>query len=211
MIPFIGDYYLSDQHKKMLLVGESFYFPKASTIHKNATQWYNSTQNDLHDVFEDGEIVKEIDWINCDGLLRCDWKSKGHKIYKELNKWIGKTNLNFDGKKPIEQIAFTNFFIRPAKKGLSIAKYKKDEIIIDVEKSNQVFKCVLKVLQPDIVTFVSKFAYQNVDKQTFTAVQNIKEDYVCHPCSICWNCDDCQHNRYYFEQILNEKFVNKDH
>ena len=208
MIPFIGDYYLSDQHKKMLLVGESFYFPKASTIHKNATQWYNSTQNDLHDVFEDGEIVKEIDWINCDGLLRCDWKSKGHTIYKNLNASIGNAFSSYT-LRPMDEIAYTNFFVRPALKGLSISKYKKKERITDIGKANNVLESVLNVLNPDITLFVSKYAYKNVDLNIINQYKNMFVNFVCHPASAWWYRSDCIHNREYFAYVLNEKFINK--
>ena len=63
MIPFIGDHYLSNQHKKMLLVGESFYFPEKSEIHKNADIWYNASQEDLGVVIEEGKPAKEKECI----------------------------------------------------------------------------------------------------------------------------------------------------
>ena len=207
MIPFIGDYYISTNHRRMLLVGESFYLPKSSTIHLDAKAWYQASENQLKTVDgEKGKKEDEKEWINCDGLLKCDWNSKGHKIYQELNTWIGKTRLLFKSR-PIDEIAFTNFFVRPAIKGKSIKDYKKVDKEIDKEKANEIFKCVLNVLQPNIVIFVSKFAYECVDK---TIVKNNKDmvvDYVVHPCSTCWHCNNAARGKIDFLILLEKHFV----
>lgn len=43
MIPFVGEDYDSPKHKKLLLIGESHYLPKGSTVHYDANAWYNRT------------------------------------------------------------------------------------------------------------------------------------------------------------------------
>ena len=86
MKPFIGEFYNSDKHKKLLLVGESYYLPNETNLHHSPIKWYDSNQNELDD--------EEIEWINCSGLLTCDWTSDGHHIYRELNKCI--FSLKFD-------------------------------------------------------------------------------------------------------------------
>jgi len=42
MIPFVGAEYNSIKHKKILIIGESHYFPPESKIHLNAEKWYKT-------------------------------------------------------------------------------------------------------------------------------------------------------------------------
>ena len=204
MIPFIGDYYISDNHKRMLLVGESFYFPDESTIHLDAEKWYNYSKDDLTTTI-DGE--EEREWINCDGLLRNPNWNKGHKMYINLNNSIKKTNLDFKAR-PIDEVAFTNFFVRPAIKGKSIQNYaNKSDIEKDIQKANEVLENVLGILKPDVLIFVSKYAFECVSKNIFDKFTNMKLDFFSHPCSRCWNCKDSSRGRYAFLKLLNEYFV----
>ena len=42
MLPAVGVNYESTKHKKLLLVGESCYMPKASFVHHNVNLWYDN-------------------------------------------------------------------------------------------------------------------------------------------------------------------------
>ena len=209
MIPFIGDYYISDKHKKLLLVGESFYFPDKSTIHLDAEKWYQASEKDLSVVEgENGKKEEEKEWINCKDLLENNKWKKGHKMYIELNNTIGKMKLTFDAR-PIDEIAFTNFFVRPAIKGKSIKNYKnKSDVEIDKQKANKVLESVLQILNPDVLIFVSKYAFECVDKNIWNKFANMKVNYFKHPCSPCWNCNDSSRGKNAFLKMLKENFVN---
>ena len=62
MLPFVGEEYISEQHKKVLVIGESHYLPKESTVHHDAEAWYAGSQESLND--------KEVAWINtCELIL----------------------------------------------------------------------------------------------------------------------------------------------
>lgn len=209
MIPFVGDYYISDQHKKMLLVGESFYFPNASTIHKDADKWYNAKQKDLGIVIEDGKPEKEIEWIDCDGLLRSDWSADGHAMYKNINTAIKEVLTHYHNR-PIDEIAYTNFFVRPALRGLSFNEYKKyGDITEDVKYANKVLENVINILAPNLLVFVSKSAFDTANKAYLNANPNLNVEFVCHPADpFHWPKKKYPHNKEKFLRILKEKFVN---
>ncbi len=208
MIPFIGEHYLSDQHKKLLLVGESFYFPKKSEIHKNADIWYNATQEDLGVVIEEGKPAKEKEWINCDGLLRSDWKSSGHKIYININAAIREKIPHYH-KRPIDEIAYTNFFVRPAIKGQMFKNYKKNgSITVDIKYANMILETVIGILNPDLLVFVSKDAFDMANIQQLKNNPNLDVEFVCHPADpFHWGVKTYKHNRDKFLRILEEKFL----
>lgn len=208
MIPFIGDYYISDNHKKMLLVGESFYFPKNSKIHLDAGKWYQASEKDLCVVEgENGEKEDEKEWINCKNLLENKKWNKGHSMYINLNNSIKTTNLDFKAR-PIDEVAFTNFFVRPAKKGKSIKEYEAtSDIEIDKQKANKVLESVLQILKPDVLIFVSKYAFECVDKNIWGNFENMKVDFFSHPCSTCWNCYNSPRGKINFQVFLEKYFV----
>lgn len=41
LTPWVGSSYQSPNHKKLLIIAESHYLPKGSTIHHDAARWYN--------------------------------------------------------------------------------------------------------------------------------------------------------------------------
>jgi hypothetical protein len=206
MIPFVGDYYISAQHKKMLLVGESFYFPEKSEIHKNAEIWYHSYQSDLTII--DGE--KESEYVNCEGLLNGEWKSPGHKIYRNLNAAIGKV-VPCCKQRPINEIAFTNFFLRPAiENGKSFQLDEREGgIDLDLIYSKNVLKDVIDILTPDLIVFVSIYAFKVGSNKLQKLFPDLDIEFVCHPADpFHWQNKNYEHNEDKFLRILKEKFVN---
>lgn len=67
MMPYIGADYISALHSKLLILGESFYLPKESTIHLDPVAWYSSNQGLL--AITENECEDEVKWINCRELL----------------------------------------------------------------------------------------------------------------------------------------------
>jgi len=100
MRPFVGECYSSSQIKT-LLIAESFYLPNECELHKDAGTWYSSD--------ESGLAENEKPWVDCRGLIECDWFADGHFIYRELNRCLlESTGIGFEG------LAFMNAFQRPS-------------------------------------------------------------------------------------------------
>lgn len=147
MKPYIGVNYISEKHHKLLVVAESYYLPKESKLHHIDEVWYSSNENNL----EKEEYKK---WINCRRLLSSKWSNRS--IYRKINKCLLKAGLN--GRRiVIDEIAFTNFFLRPSyyAKGIKPFCTRKDK-----EFSKEVFENLLSIIKPDIIIFVSKFSYE---------------------------------------------------
>ena len=134
MLPFVGPDYAGSDHRKLLVVGESNYFPEKSTAHSDAPQWYAGDQASL--------TQDEVDWINCRVLLECSWSSPGHKMYREINQCLRSLPLQYTDR-PVATIAYMNAFQRPARTGQSFqACYQP----LDREKSLDVMRGVIRCL-----------------------------------------------------------------
>lgn len=199
MRPFIGKHYGLNGSIKLLLIAESNYLPEESTIHQKANFWYNSEQKDLN--------KEEIKWINCRELCQCDWKPDGHMIYRELNKVLSEYfNTNLRDEKAISNVAFMNGFQRPSpKSGDSIKPYLTD---IDKTISAAVISQVISVINPDLVIFVSKLAWDSLRWRLKIEDKNIVLDYTCHPATggLYWNRKDYKHGKEKLRSILTKMF-----
>ncbi len=198
MIPFIGDYYISTMHKRLLLIGESYYLPNNTILHHSAENWYKSNQNMLS--------KDEFEWIDCNGLLTCDWKSAGHQIYRELNSCI--FSLGIDQiKRAIDEVSFTNYFQRPAEKEGESFKYCCQEE--DIKVSNEVLDQVVSIIDPELVIFVSKYAWDNGGNALKRRHANINIDFVCHPGTggRYWHNECYPYNKDKFMKLLREHFI----
>lgn len=84
-------------HKRLLVLGESHYLPKTSTIHLNPNNWYSATECQLNDE-EIGWVStrKIIDWSKQDGF-----RIKAHGIYKSIAREVNAAGL---GQSVIEAI-----------------------------------------------------------------------------------------------------------
>ena len=206
MLPFIGKNYISNNHKRLLVVAESYYFDKKATDHLDAEKWYSMTEKDIKD-------QNLLDWINCERLLRevrKKWNPRsGHKIYIEINNGLVLAGVKSATKKKyeeIEEIAFTNFFLRPAMDGKTFFTngYKKT---IDDEKGLKVFGNVISILKPDIILFVSKRIYDTYGTKLKELFPNENINYVCHPaCYRWWNRKTYKFSKYKLIELLKNSF-----
>jgi hypothetical protein len=197
MIPYIGQDYELDLHKKLLLIGESNYLPEESEIHLDDKKWYKSSEDDLTD--------EEIEWINCRGLLECNWDSPGHFIYRELNRSLQEVLpiSTVDNKtRAISHCAFMNCFQRPSTTGNSI---KNLCTRMDIDESNKTKSSVIEIIKPDIVIFVSKLSWDLVGKN----YKDNRFDFVCHPGTggRYWHNNKYPHGKRKFIQILKKRFI----
>jgi hypothetical protein len=192
MLPFVGAEYGSVHHPKLLVVGESFYFPEESTSHEDPVKWYSMDQSVLD---KDNEIA----WINCRELLECGWKSAGHRMYRELNACLAELNLQTEDR-PVSHIAFTNAFMRPAKKGASM---RHTYVHQDISVSLDVLTKVFSALRPDVVVFASMFAWRAVGVNFQDGLPGVEFKFVSHPADPRhWNKRSYQHGRTKFINIL---------
>ena len=202
MLPFVGKDYVLANHSKLLIFGESFYFPKQSTLHNEPSKWYSSRQESLES--------NEVEHINCRGLLECDWGLRGHRIYRELNSCLAELDLPSPDR-PISHICFTNTFMRPARHR---GTFKGCCVDRDIELSNEVVARVIKALDPDLVIFASKYAWDMVGGNVAKRFSGITFDFVYHPARHYWwngrsNPKSHEHGRKKFLSLLKNKWAVK--
>lgn len=204
MLPFVGSDYISANHSKLLILGESFYLPRESTLHKDPVQWYSSNQS-LLGITED-ERETEVDWINCRRLLECVWNNGGHRIYREINGCLDEMNLPYSDR-PVSNICYTNTFMRPATtEGGSFFKCCVPQ---DFAMSIEVLAKVISILTPDLVIFASKGAWDSVGKIVAEQVSGTSFDFVSHPADPRhWNVESYEHGRKKFISLLKKWAMN---
>ena len=197
MRPYIGPQYSAAIHKRMLVVGESFYFPDDSTIHRAPSTWYRGSQSILTD--------EEIAYIHCRHLVQCDWKSPGHKMYRELNACLGNIGLP-QSDKPISHICFMNTFCRPA--AIPGSSFKHCCCSRDIEEAKDVLNQVMPVIKPEVVVFASKFSWESVGQFAAPIWPTCKFAFVSHPTDpFHWNVVSYRHGRTKFMDILRAEFL----
>lgn len=199
MMPYIGADYDSSSHRKLLIVGESYYFPDESTIHHDAQAWYELTQGDLNE--------EEIWYIHCRGLVECDWSSAGHKMYRELNSCLG--TLGLPGpERAISHVSFMNTFFRPA--SVPGESFRHCCQSIDIEESMSVLPRIFQMLAPDVILFCSKFSWDSVGR-SLELDPSVNLHFVSHPTDpFHWNVESYEHGRNKFMEILQDEFIYPD-
>ena len=197
MLPYVGGEYAAETHRKLLVLGESFYFPDDSTIHLDASHWYGSEQSRLD--------PEEQEYINCRKLLECDWGSPGHKMYRELNGCLASLGLPHPDR-PISNIAFTNAFMRPA--SVPGGSFRHCCTALDGERSKETIGGVVRILEPDIVIFASKFSWDVLGGWLAGSSACKKIDFVSHPADpFYWNRKNYSHGRKKFLGLLAKEFL----
>ncbi|MFY0991136.1 hypothetical protein [Halomonas sp. C05BenzN] len=152
--PFVGSDY-GRNGPRILLIAESHYLPRESTVHGDPERWYRGVEGDLCSTHEQP-------WMRTRRILNKPlkgWTAKGHAIYRNIESALLKAGLPANDS-VFRQVAFMNAFQRPAKHGDSIKQTKQD-IEVAVETINQ----VIEALRPDHIVFVSTKAKRTVGKQ----------------------------------------------
>ena len=177
LAPFVGRRYASPSHRKLLIIGESHYAPEGETLHHNVEGWYDGSTK-----------VTEA--------LPLYWNCYTRKTFAEWNSGrfsktvLGELGNLFQTENPAEEVAFYNYFLRPADNRQSFVKICTER---DREMSAKTFACVLKALSPDVVCFASYDAIQcaEADFPKFCG-RRLWDDnghvfYVNHPAHSWWN------------------------
>lgn len=173
LMPSVGSCY-GESGPKLLIIGESHYFPKRSTVHLNADAWYLKNQTHLGVIGKDNEC----DWINTRGILRKKrgyWK-RGHTIYRNLENALHQAGIPVDPN-VFQHVAFMNAFQRPAETGMSIRATESDRrVAVDTVSR------VIEIIKPDLIVIVSSKVRDQVGKQL---ARNYKS--TPHPACAHWN------------------------
>jgi len=178
MKPWVGSNYVSDKHKKLLVLGESHYLPEGSTKSHDLDAWYSGSEDSLDD--------EEKGWIHTRGIIKKNvednYCNSAHGIFRNIAKAVNSVGCQYAS--PLEamnDIAFMNYFQRPAEKtGESIHVGQKD-----VEIATSVLTDVIETLAPDIVIFVSfKAAWHG---KCIVESLNIPVTATPHPTCRWWN------------------------
>lgn len=179
----------------MLVVAESFYFPKDSTVHLDAAEWYQGNQQALSD--------EEVNWMHCRGLMECGWNSQGHAIYRAINSCLAEMAVNHTDR-PISSIAFMNTFQRPSLEGDT---FRRVCTLLDRERAKEALAHVIRSIKPDMVIVASKYAWDAVGHALAPLFPQSEFYFTCHPASPWhWNRISYAHGRSKFINILIERF-----
>lgn len=161
MKPWQGSRYKHPSHKRLLVVGESHYLPDKSTIHLDAARWYSADERQLGFAQNKyGQVQEELGWISTSrilGRVKMEERSvKAHSIYcniaAEVNA-VGPRHARY--RDALDDLAFYNYFQRPASEGLSM---KLCRVPKDDEMAEKVLIWVVRDLDPQIIIFASSFA-----------------------------------------------------
>ena len=192
MQPYVGKNYKINS-LKILLIGESHYLPPGATISQNPEKWYQLTQRDL--------TKDEIAYINTRNILSGNWKPAGHMLFRELENRMAKF-YDISKSRAMTNVAFMNGFQRPAPiKGGSLRKSCKP---IDCKIGDETIKKVIEFLKPNLVIFVSKFAWDKLRSDLPKQRSTLKYEFVCHPGTggRYWHNKNYKHGAKKFDSVL---------
>ena len=155
-LPYIGKEF-SKSKKRVLIIAESHYFPDKD-FYKNIIidDFYQRKINfdDINFMFTRFELTRK----------------KTHRIHKNIGVYAN-----------YSEIAYYNFFLRPA-----ISKLSINAKSIDKEVANNAFKIIVETLSPNRIIFVSKKSYDSLTAENKNLYQD-KISYCVHPNSVWWN------------------------
>lgn len=174
MEPFVGARFRERRQPAILLVGESHYLPKESSVHLDEASWYAGTAAVLS--------PKEVAWINTAQIVRSAcagrFKNKAFSIWRNSFRTINEHGPRYDDFAQVaEDVGFYNFFLRPAQTGLSIRAGA-----LDVEHANEAFAHWCRELRPSLVVFLSALARRSLRPANATFPISV----VPHPASQWW-------------------------
>lgn len=201
LIPAVGDNYWSDNHSKLLLIGESNYFEdkfESISDFKDFKNWYTS---------ENCRLIPEEKKKDVS-----NWKGGGghNNIFRAMKKVLNEMGIeNFD-KDLLWEAAYYNYFLRPASVTKASKCFDKDCKEIDCQVSYLALRGIIDEIQPNIVIFVSKYShdkFMEYYKQEENHYEPVVIDYVNHFSRACWTEPNGQQK---FENLLREHWFGKN-
>jgi hypothetical protein len=170
MIPFVGSEY-GTFGPRILLIAESHYLKKTSTVHLDAENWYKVKADQLQK--DECNATNTRKCLNKDGK---SWKIKSYTIFRNLENALIEAGYP-ETDNTLRYIAYMNGFQRPAVSRLSIKSTPIDQL-----NSVATIQSVVDIIQPEHIIFVSRKAYFALGKQL-----SQKAHVVPHPASAWWN------------------------
>jgi hypothetical protein len=150
MRPYVGKHYYDTGIPSLLLIGESHYVPCDSKHDTTPEAWYSGSSDTLPE--------DELYYISTAQLIEDSraeaFSNPAHSIWRnsfmEINQF-GPAYADFT--RVADDIAFYNFFLRPAFTGDSLVVAPQD-----VEIANEAFRAHYEALKPTAVVFLSSLA-----------------------------------------------------
>lgn len=156
-MPFVGSHYRDKRHKRLLVIGESHYFPKDSCRHLDPDRWYEGREEELSDL--------ERAYIHTRGVVDCHWDGPSKGRYFRNIRCVVSEALREHGMGEKEEeakpgnwvhVAFCNYFLRPApSEGGSIKSAVAER---DQQVADEVLRWIIASYGPELVTVVSVLA-----------------------------------------------------
>jgi hypothetical protein len=202
--PAIGKNYGMNNLHKLLVVAESNYFEdklETKSVFKVAKDWYQGENCSLIPEEKKGDVKS--------------WIGEGYPIFNNLFKSmktvLNESNIKYDPYLLEEFAFYKNYFLRPAsRKGTNIS-FKKDCKQIDREVAGMALSGIIDLINPDILIFTSKYAYEEFSKYCQDAnlvFENTKIKFVYHPSRhFSWNHRNGL-GKQEFERLLREYWLN---
>ena len=182
----------SELHHKLMIVGESNYFDdNVDSVFKDPEAWYQ------------GEITKPL--IPNEELERkvSNYKS-GYPPFDRLLDSM-KTVLKTEFGAIYDEAIYYNYFLRPATGAVSFRKFCKQ---IDREVAGTALCGILEIVKPNIVIFVSKFAYDEFINYIKSQKYNdTRIEFVYHPSNRWRRWESNPNSKQKFERLLKEYWL----
>lgn len=222
LIPYVGENYYSSYHKKLIFIGESNYFPAEFELlvekierYGNSTLLTSDEIQFLHDFVE--VFPNEYKWykeytgkpipqsIKSFVGNAIDYKPFNDNVFGLIKSILKDKNIETEGC-GLDQVAFYNYFLRPA-----VAKGTKKGFkpqALDREVAGAALCDIIKRLEPQIIVFLSKKAFGEFKKylEDYKVHYNATEIHaIDHPNS--WRFipkDDPNHPKILLKGILNK-------
>lgn len=231
LIPYVGENYYSSNHKKLIFIGESNYFPAEFEPLLEKIKQYGDctllTPNEiqfLHDfveVFPDenkwykeyirNPIPKSIQSFVGNAI---DYKPFNDKVFdaaKSILKDKKDKNIEIGGS-GLAEVAFYNYFLRPAVDKGKTKGFKPRPL--DREVAGAALCGIIECLHPQIIVFLSKLAFREFKKYLDYKNYNYNDTEIHainHPNA--WRFtrkDDPNHPKILLKNILNKWALNRD-
>ena len=208
LIPAVGDnYWRADgKHKKLLLVGESNYFPaklEAKSVFRDPEKWYKGAETDK--LIPESMKTAVNNWK--------DYKTF-NRVYKVMDEELDKNGIEYLPK--YGESTFYNYFLRPALNTGACKRFTPEDI--DKEVAGLALAGIINRLEPDLVIFLSKKAFNEFEHyyKVYYPTEYKKEcidscrvsiDCVVHPASIWWNRKGGEMGKTRFRNLLVEHWL----
>lgn len=156
MRPYVGKEFHKAGNPSLLLIGESHYVDEDSAHRSSPTTWYSGASDSLLEI--------DLAYINTAQILEHSrvegFRNKSHSIMRNALSIINEYGPRYpDYTRVADNIAFYNFFLRPAVDGGSLKHELSPQ---DIEVANEAFHLHFNALKPSAVIFLSILAHDRL-------------------------------------------------